>query len=70
MDSETFLKTLDPLIGQINGALDRILKDNADFLSMVGIYGLSGGGKRLRPVLFCLGCEALGRAADEEVFRQ
>jgi octaprenyl-diphosphate synthase len=68
--SEEFLATLGPLTERINATLKSVLSESGDFLAQVGLYGLSGGGKRLRPLMFCLACAALGREADEETLRQ
>lgn len=51
MDS-LFLKRYESLIGQINEALDAYLDAIPSPLNEVCRYGVEGGGKRLRPVLF------------------
>ncbi|MDR2140679.1 MAG: polyprenyl synthetase family protein [Deltaproteobacteria bacterium] len=67
--SEDFLKTLAPLIERLNQTLAAILSDSGGFATQVGLYGLEAGGKRLRPLMFCLACESLGQPLDEGTVR-
>ncbi|MDR2422253.1 MAG: polyprenyl synthetase family protein [Deltaproteobacteria bacterium] len=63
--SDEFLASLAPLTERVERVLWAQLSDVDDFPAKVGIYGLVSGGKRVRPILFCLACELLGRPTDE-----
>ncbi|MDR1608581.1 MAG: polyprenyl synthetase family protein [Deltaproteobacteria bacterium] len=67
--SDAFLASLTKLTGQINQALEAVLNESSDLPARMGFYGLAGGGKRLRPIMFCLAAKALGREIDEPTLR-
>jgi octaprenyl-diphosphate synthase len=59
------IKRLNPLIESINQTIEGLLIEDEQFLSQVGLYTFKGGGKRLRPLVYCLSYAALGRKTDE-----
>jgi octaprenyl-diphosphate synthase len=65
--SDDFLASLAPLTARVDQKLQELLSEADDFPAKVGLYGLAGGGKRLRPLFFCLACAALDRPIDEVV---
>jgi octaprenyl-diphosphate synthase len=64
---ENFLEDLAPLTVRINSTLKKILSEDISFFGQLGLYNFLGGGKRIRPLLFCLIYEALDRDVDENV---
>ncbi|MDR0547803.1 MAG: polyprenyl synthetase family protein, partial [Deltaproteobacteria bacterium] len=65
--SDDYLALLAPLTAQVDQKLKELLSEVDDFPARVGLYGLASGGKRLRPLIFCLTASALGRAIDDQV---
>ena len=61
-----FMHLLAPLIDRINQALTEQIARDAAVVARIGAYNFQGGGKRLRPLIFCLISEALGRALTPE----
>lgn len=60
------LKTLAPLIERINEAMAALIARDELVAARIGEYSFEGGGKRLRPLIFCLVGEALGRPPSPE----
>jgi octaprenyl-diphosphate synthase len=58
-----------PLTARLNDALRRTLDEDGGFFGEVSVYSLLAGGKRLRPLIFCLAHQALGGAIDEEILK-
>lgn len=54
------LKKLAPLVRQVNEVMAELIARDEEAASRIGSYSFEGGGKRLRPLLFCLLTEALG----------
>ncbi len=54
------LTELAPLIDRINKTMTALISRDEEIVARVGGYSFDGGGKRLRPVMFCLVTEALG----------
>jgi octaprenyl-diphosphate synthase len=67
--TDDLLTSLAPLTGRINETMRGILSEDANLLGEAALYNLMGGGKRLRPLIFCLSHAALGGEMDEGVFR-
>lgn len=63
------LSKLAPLTGRINETMKAILDEDANVLGEIAVYNLLGGGKRLRPLIFCLAHGALGGLEDAETLR-
>lgn len=61
------MTSLSPLIERINSVMADLIRRDEDVVARVSGYGFEGGGKRLRPVLFCLVTEALGKPLDQTV---
>ncbi|UQZ89741.1 polyprenyl synthetase family protein [Deltaproteobacteria bacterium Smac51] len=61
------LTTLAPLIERINETMTALIARDEEVVARIGDYSFSGGGKRLRPLMFCLVSEALGRQVTDEV---
>ncbi len=55
------MTTLAPLIGRINQTMTELIAQDEEVVARIGGYSFEGGGKRLRPLLFCLITLALGR---------
>ena len=55
------LKILQPLIGRIDAAMSELIARDEEIVARIGRYSFEGGGKRLRPLMFCLMSEALGK---------
>jgi octaprenyl-diphosphate synthase len=55
------MTTLTPLIGRINQTMTELIAQDEEVVARIGGYSFEGGGKRLRPLIFCLVTEALGR---------
>ncbi|MDR2612646.1 MAG: polyprenyl synthetase family protein [Deltaproteobacteria bacterium] len=53
----------------INRVLEGILAEDRDLLGEISLYGLYGGGKRLRPAVFLLSWELLGGEPGERALR-
>jgi octaprenyl-diphosphate synthase len=66
MKTKDPLSFLNPLAERVNQALRSILEADKSFFGDIGLYSFLGGGKRLRPLIFCLSYQALGRELDEE----
>ena len=66
--SDLFDKLAD-LTGLVNRTLRELLEEDAGFFGEVGVYSLLGGGKRLRPLMFCLAHSALGGKLDEAALK-
>jgi len=54
------LKILEPLISRINATMSEMIARDEEIVARIGRYSFEGGGKRLRPLMFCLMYEALG----------
>jgi octaprenyl-diphosphate synthase len=67
--TEDPLSTLAPLAGRVNDTMKGILSEDGNVLGEVSLYNFMGGGKRLRPLIFCLAHAALGGEIDEEILR-
>ncbi|MDR2386052.1 MAG: polyprenyl synthetase family protein [Deltaproteobacteria bacterium] len=67
--SEDLLTSLSPLTEKINETMKEILTEDSSILGEVSLYNFMGGGKRLRPLIFCLCHNALGGEIDEEIIR-
>ncbi|GHV57855.1 octaprenyl-diphosphate synthase [Deltaproteobacteria bacterium] len=61
------MNSLAPLTDRINQALTEQIARDAAAVARIGGYIFEGGGKRLRPLIFCLISEALGRPLTPEV---
>ena len=70
MPPQDLFERLVPLTERVNRTLKIVLEEDSGFFGEVGVYSLLGGGKRLRPLLFCLAYGALGREVDEDALRQ
>ncbi|MDR3038074.1 MAG: polyprenyl synthetase family protein [Candidatus Adiutrix sp.] len=60
------MNILAPLADRINQALTEQIARDAAAVARIGGYIFGGGGKRLRPLIFCLVSEALGRPLTPE----
>ncbi len=60
------LKTLAPLIDRINETMSDLIARDEEVAARIGQYSFQGGGKRLRPLIFCLVSQALGREVTPE----
>ncbi|MDR2387436.1 MAG: polyprenyl synthetase family protein [Deltaproteobacteria bacterium] len=67
--SADLLTSLSPLTEQINETMKEILTEDSSILGEVSLYNFMGGGKRLRPLIFCLCHKALGGEVDAEILR-
>lgn len=63
------LIALDPLIRDINRVMADLLALDEEVVACIGQYNFEGGGKRLRPLIFCLMCQALGSPLNPEVLK-
>ena len=70
MTPKALFEALAGLTGRINQALQAALEEDKGFFGEVGVYSLLGGGKRLRPLVYCLCVGALGHEADEDAVKQ
>ena len=61
------MTTLAPLADRINQTLADLIARDAAAVGRIGGYSLQGGGKRLRPLIFCLVSAALGREVTPAV---
>jgi octaprenyl-diphosphate synthase len=61
---------LEGLTARINGLLKAIFEEDQGFFGEVGVYSLLGGGKRLRPLIFCLSYQALGLELDDDAVKE
>lgn len=52
---------LDPMIKKINEVMLELIQRDEEVVARVSGYSFEGGGKRLRPLMFCLVSEALGQ---------
>ncbi|MDR3152765.1 MAG: polyprenyl synthetase family protein [Deltaproteobacteria bacterium] len=57
------------LAGSVDKAMEAVLSEDRDLLGEIALYGLYGGGKRLRPAVFALSWELLGGEPGEEAMR-
>ncbi|MGL4209866.1 MAG: polyprenyl synthetase family protein [Candidatus Adiutrix sp.] len=62
----SILKKLIPLTENINQVMVNLIATDEDIVSPIESYILSGGGKRLRPLIFCLFFEALKHPPAQE----
>ncbi|MDR1920848.1 MAG: polyprenyl synthetase family protein [Candidatus Adiutrix sp.] len=62
------MTTLAPLIETINGTMARLIAEDDKIVGRVSGYSLAGGGKRLRPLIFCLTAEAAGVRMTPELY--
>ncbi len=60
------MTALAPLIERINATLADLIGRDEEVVARIGGYSFEGGGKRLRPLLFCLVGEALGDGMTRE----
>jgi octaprenyl-diphosphate synthase len=67
--TDDLLTTLAPLTERINETMKAILIEDSSILGEVSLYNFMGGGKRLRPLIFCLCHSAMGGELDEETIR-
>jgi octaprenyl-diphosphate synthase len=67
--TDDLLSTLAPLAGRVNDTMRGILTEDGNVLGEVSLYNFMGGGKRLRPLIFCLAHAVLGGEIDEDVLR-
>jgi octaprenyl-diphosphate synthase len=67
--SEDLLTILAPLTGRVNEMMKTILTEDTNVLGEAALYNLMGGGKRLRPLIFCLSHAALGGELDDDVLK-
>jgi octaprenyl-diphosphate synthase len=61
------MTSLAPLADRINQTLADLIARDAEVVARISGYSLLGGGKRLRPLVFCLVSDALGREATPAV---
>ena len=54
------LTTLAPLVKEIDQTMGCLLTQDEEVVAQIGRYNFEGGGKRIRPLLFCLTSQALG----------
>ncbi|MDL2259475.1 polyprenyl synthetase family protein [Deltaproteobacteria bacterium OttesenSCG-928-K17] len=59
------MTSLTPLIERINSVMLELISRDEEVVARISGYGFEGGGKRLRPVMFCLITEALGRPLNQ-----
>ncbi|MDR2945651.1 MAG: polyprenyl synthetase family protein [Candidatus Adiutrix sp.] len=57
---------LAPLVERINNIMTALIARDEEIVARIGAYSFEGGGKRLRPVMFCLVTEALGAPLTDE----
>lgn len=57
---------LAPLIKRVNEVMLELIHRDEAVVARVSGYSFEGGGKRLRPLMFCLVSEALGRPLDQK----
>lgn len=57
--------TFKALIDRVNETMLRLIAEDEPAVGLVEDYSFQGGGKRLRPLIFCLVTEALGRELGE-----
>ncbi|MDR1677970.1 MAG: polyprenyl synthetase family protein [Deltaproteobacteria bacterium] len=67
--TDDLLTTLAPLIDKINETMKAILTEDSSIFGEVSLYNFMGGGKRLRPLIFCLSSSALGGEINDEILR-
>jgi octaprenyl-diphosphate synthase len=61
------MTSLAPLADRVNRTLEHLISRDAAVVARISGYSLQGGGKRLRPLIFCLVSSALGREITPEV---
>jgi len=61
------LTSLAPLADRINQTLAELIARDEGVVARISGYNFQGGGKRLRPLVFCLVSAALGRALTQKV---
>jgi octaprenyl-diphosphate synthase len=59
-DSQIFLDRFNTHFSRIDEALSRVLSSQVPLIDSIGSHSLLGEGKRLRPLLFVLTCQACG----------
>jgi octaprenyl-diphosphate synthase len=59
-DSQIFLDRFNTHFSRIDEALSRVLSSKVPLIDSIGSHSLLGEGKRLRPLLFILTCQACG----------
>jgi octaprenyl-diphosphate synthase len=67
--TEDLLASLSPLTDRINETMKDILTEDSSILGEVSLYNFMGGGKRLRPLIFCLCHGALEGEIDDDIVR-
>ena len=60
------LTILAPLTGRINKTMADLIARDEEVVARISGYSFEGGGKRLRPLIFCLVTEALGQPLTRE----
>jgi len=64
-DSQIFLDRFNTHFSRIDEALGRVLSSQVPLIDSIGNHSLLGGGKRLRPLLFILTCQACGYKGED-----
>jgi octaprenyl-diphosphate synthase len=67
---DNLLEDLSPLSLNINQTIENILSEDVTFFGQVGLYSFSGGGKRFRPLIYCLVYEVLEKEVDQNVLKK
>jgi octaprenyl-diphosphate synthase len=67
--TDDLLTALSPLTERINEAMKAVLVEDSTVLGEVSLYNFMGGGKRLRPLIFCLCHSALGGRIDDDALK-
>lgn len=60
------LTALTPLVDRINKSMTDLISRDEEVVARISGYSFEGGGKRLRPVMYCLVLEALGRPLTDQ----
>jgi octaprenyl-diphosphate synthase len=60
---------LEPLRERVRLSFNRMLEESSDLLGEIGLYGFHAGGKLLRPLVFLLDLECLGRPLGDQDIR-
>jgi len=60
------LSVLAPLVDRINKIMADLISRDEEVVARINVYSFEGGGKRLRPVMFCLVTEALKSPLTDE----
>jgi octaprenyl-diphosphate synthase len=64
-DSRIFLERFNTHFSRIDEALGRVLSSQVPLIDSIGSHSLLGEGKRLRPLLFILTCQACGYKGED-----